>query len=220
MGRKTLPPPAAKKLYDRIGSLQETQSFYENPATDELLEHSRLGDATAIVEFGCGTGALAERMIRKRLPGHAIYQGVDVSSTMVGLASDRLRRWADRTKVSLSDGSPCVDAPDGTFDRFLSTYVFDLLSEEDMRALVAEAHRVLKPSGLACIASATRGESLASKLVMGAMDRVHSLDPRLVGGCRPVHLAPLFAAPDWNLVHRGVVSVFGITSEIVVAERR
>ena len=38
------------------------------------------------MEFGCGTGRLAERLLRDHLPDAATYVAVDSSSTMVSLA--------------------------------------------------------------------------------------------------------------------------------------
>ena len=43
------------------------------------------------------------------------------------------------------------------YDRFVSNYVFDLLSGEDIHALLKEAHRVLVPDGYLCASSLTEG---------------------------------------------------------------
>ena len=41
-----------------------------------------------------------------------------------------------------------VDLPDRSFDRFISTYVLDLLSEENIDSLLSEAYRILRTGGL------------------------------------------------------------------------
>ncbi|HJN04158.1 MAG TPA: class I SAM-dependent methyltransferase, partial [Alphaproteobacteria bacterium] len=44
-------------------------------------------------------------------------------------------------------GSVRLEAPDGAYDRFVSAYVLDLLSEDDITLLIGEARRVLGTEG-------------------------------------------------------------------------
>jgi SAM-dependent methyltransferase len=131
----TLSRSAARALYDRIGRWQDTQRFYEDRATADLIAHADLCNARAVFEFGAGTGRLAERLLRDHLPATARYHGIDISSTMVALARERQSPWATRTVVEQSDGSPRFGGPERQFDRFLSTYVLDLLSSQDIAAV-------------------------------------------------------------------------------------
>jgi ubiquinone/menaquinone biosynthesis C-methylase UbiE len=124
----TLSHAAARALYDRIGRWQDTQRFYEDYATADLIAHADLHQAQSVFEFGVGTGRIAERLLRDHLPATARYLGIDISATMVALARQRLAPWWNRARVEQSDGSPRIESPEGTFDRFVSTYVLDLLS--------------------------------------------------------------------------------------------
>ena len=47
-----LTPSEARAYYNRFGKKQDTQSFYENPATDDLVAHAGFGDTEKIFEFG------------------------------------------------------------------------------------------------------------------------------------------------------------------------
>ena len=212
----TLSHTAARALYDRIGRWQDTQRFYEDDATADLIARSDLRHAQSVFEFGSGTGRLAERLLRDHLPATARYQGIDISSSMVALARQRLAPWQSRAAVEQSDGSPHIQAPDKRFDRFVSTYVLDLLSVEDIVLVVQEAHRLLAPEGLLCLASATHGRTLLERLVMGVAGRLHALSPSLVGGCRAIDLRSFLEASHWRVVHRNLVSRWGIVSEVVV----
>jgi ubiquinone/menaquinone biosynthesis C-methylase UbiE len=58
-----LKPSEAKAFYDRFGKKQDDQSFYEDLATDDLIAHARLGEAEKVLEFGCGTGRFAYRIL-------------------------------------------------------------------------------------------------------------------------------------------------------------
>lgn len=55
--------------------------------------------------------------------------GVDVSTKMVDLASERLARFGDRATIELVNGEPPLPGETGRFDRFVALYVFDLLPE-------------------------------------------------------------------------------------------
>ncbi len=215
---RTLSREEARAFYDRFGAKQDLQ-FYENRAVEEPLARSAFEKATAVVELGCGTGRLAERLLREHLPLGATYHGFDVSATMVGLARARLGPWSDRARVEQTSGAPFLPRPNESCDRFLSTYVLDLLSEEDIRATLLEAGRLLVPGGLLCLAGLTIGEKGFSRAVCFLWSRVHALRPALVGGCRPIRLLE-FLGGEWRLLHRGAVSSFGVSSEVVVAEAR
>jgi ubiquinone/menaquinone biosynthesis C-methylase UbiE len=212
----TLSHAAARAVYDRIGGWQDTQRFYEDCAIDDLIAHADVHRARSVFEFGAGTGRIAERLLRDHLPATAHYLGIDISTTMVGLARQRLAGWQDRAEIRQSDGSPHIQAPDRTFDRFMSTYVLDLQSAEDISIVLDEAHRVLLPDGLLCLVSATHGQTPLERFVMALAGGLHSLSPSLVGGCRAVDLRS-FLESHWRIVHRNVVSRWGIPSEVVVA---
>jgi ubiquinone/menaquinone biosynthesis C-methylase UbiE len=135
---------------------------------------------------------------------------------MLELAQARVAPFAGRAEVQLTDGSPSLAVGDNTSDRFLSAYVLDLLSEKEIRAALREAQRLLVPGGLLCLASLTFGHTPVSRLVCRSWTAIHSLNPRLVGGCRPLELAA-FVGPEWRILHREVVCTVGICTEVLVA---
>ena len=87
----TLSHAAARALYDRIGRWQDTQRFYEDYATADVIAHADLRHARSVFEFGVGTGRIAERLLRDELPATARYRGIDISATMVALPTDSIR---------------------------------------------------------------------------------------------------------------------------------
>src|SRR5579859_4682314 len=86
----------AKVFYDRLGAKQDWQAFYEVPVTNNLIAHAALEQAQSVFEFGCGTGAFAERVLSHHLSPRVCYLAVDSSSTMVALARTRLARFGER----------------------------------------------------------------------------------------------------------------------------
>ncbi len=215
-----LSPREAACVYDRIGRLQDWQSLYEGPAIAELLRAGNFAKARSVYELGPGTGALAERLLSDYLPKDARYRGVDVSPKMVRLARERLHRWAERARIDLVDGSLPLPGPDGGYDRYLAAYVFDLLAPGYSVRVLEEARRLLGQAGLLCLVSLTPGRSGSSRLVSAGWRRLWQLDARIVGGCRPIDLAPLLIAAGWEIRHRSVVQAWSVSSEIVVASPR
>ncbi len=217
--RRMLSKEEIRSFYDRFGKKQDWQRFYEGPAVKDLLAHGAFESARAVLEFGCGTGALAERLLNRYLSKEATYLCLDVSSTMVSLTKKRLEKYGPRADVRLTDGSPKLPLPDSRFDRFISTYVLDLLAPDEIKMFVGEAYRVLAPRGLLCLISLTQGLTMLSRVVIWLWRRVFAFRPALVGGCRPVRLFDFLPAKRWQVLHHHMVAPFGIPSEVIVARK-
>jgi hypothetical protein len=78
--RTQFTPDDARRFYDRFGSRQDTQGFYENPALDDLVKYADFEHARSVLEFGCGTGFFARRLLETDLPVKAHYLGLDIKS--------------------------------------------------------------------------------------------------------------------------------------------
>lgn len=209
----------AKAFYDRFGKKQDTQRFYEDVATEALIRNGEFDRARNILEFGCGTGRFAEGLLERHLRASAEYVGIDISDTMVALAKKRLARFGSRAAVYLTDGSPHLDFGPATFDRFVSNYVLDLLTYEDIRLILQEAWRVLSEGGLLGLTSLTHGFTPVSRIVVRIWRAIHAVRPVLVGGCRPISLVELVPGPGWRIRYHDKFSNYGVPSEVLVAEK-
>jgi ubiquinone/menaquinone biosynthesis C-methylase UbiE len=215
---RTLDPQAVRRFYDRFGSKQDTQAFYENPGLELLVRQSAFSEARRVFELGCGTGRFADRLLTRELPPDARYQGVDLSSTMVGLTKQRLARFADRASVTLAEGDVRFAFPDACFDRVVATYVLDLLEEERIHAFLLESHRLLAHGGLLSTLALTHGSSVPSRFVSRVWSALSDLSPGLVGGCRPIAVADHLDGSLWRPLHRSVVVAWAVPSEVLVAQ--
>lgn len=209
----------ARRVYDRIGSRQDTQAFYEDRATEILVRHGAFGAARRVLEFGCGTGRFAFRLLDAELPETAHYKGFDLSPVMVSLARQRLAPFGARADVVLTEGSPPGAEPAASCDRFVSNFVLDLLAEDDIASVFREAHRIVEPGGLLCLCSLSTGSGFFSRFVARVWSRVHAARPALVGGCRPLELLTWTNAAQWRVRHHQKLTPFGVPSEVLVAER-
>jgi SAM-dependent methyltransferase len=216
-----LSAPQARRVYDRIGRFQDTQGFYECAPVARMIEIGDLARAGAVFELGCGTGDLARYLLAERLRSDATYLGTDISPKMASIAAGRLRPWADRARVLVLDpGDERLPGDDGAFDRFVATYVFDLLDDSDARRMLGEAARLLCPGGRLCLVGITPGRGGLSRLVMSGWGAIAVRVPHLVGGCRPIDASQLIDGQRVAPVANEVVMRWAVSSQIVIAERR
>lgn len=212
-----LSPHEAQRFYDRFGKKQDAQAFYEDAALEDLITHAKFETAQSVFEFGCGTGRFAARILKNALPASATYTGIDISQTMVLLAEQRLLLYKKRASVTKSSGDNHFQIAEHSVDRVVSTYVLDLLSDADIRNVLTEAHRVLKPDGKLCLVSLTNGVTVFSKLVSILWKMCFKIHSTLIGGCRPISLKSYFDQSSWSLEYHHIVIQYGISSEVVIA---
>lgn len=217
---QTISRDEARQFYDRFGAKQDRQGFYEDPALELLIKLGHFSAAEKVFEFGCGTGRLAARLLSDHLNASAHYVGVDISSTMVRLAKNRLAPFKGRFEVHLSNGEFEICNYGGPFDRVVSTYVLDLLNMTDIQECLAKAHGAMVTGGLFCHAGLTKGTGPVSIATSALWTVIHRIRPLLVGGCRPLELADLIPEDQWRLIHREVIISAAIPSEVVIAEAR
>jgi ubiquinone/menaquinone biosynthesis C-methylase UbiE len=210
----------ARAFYDRFGARQDTQAFYEDPATEALIAHAAFSEARVVFECGCGTGRFAAELLSKHLASAATYVGTELSSTMLELARERLEPYGERVRLEHAAGKLQFPVADQSVDRVVANYVLDLLSDADIRQVVAEARRILRPGGKLCLVSLTHGVSVTSRLVIALWSAAFRLKPSLVGGCRPIELVDYLDRDIWSIDHRQVVTPYGVSSEVLVAGRR
>lgn len=216
---RTLTADEARSFYDHFGHRMDWQAFYENPALAELMDHLELPDAKSVLEFGCGTGRLGEMMLKEHLPPDARYWGADISRTMVELARERIDPFGARAEVHQSDGSTRLRVESESVDRLVCTYLLDLLADEDISTFFEEAHRVLSHGGLMGLVSLTHGYTTSAQLLGDLWVALHRLNPKWVGGCRPVRLLDHLPEGGWRIRHHRVVTAYFISSEILVVRR-
>lgn len=218
--RSLLTRQQARTHYDKSGRWEDNRSFYGRPAISRLLEHGDFGTASTVVEFGCGAGGLAQRLMEEHLPIYANYAGYDLSETMVQLTRKRLIPFGSRVSVTRTDGRARVPLPPASCDRFVATYVLGLLPSPEIAKLLSQAWTVLRPGGLLCLTNVTNGNTLVSRMVIRVWKRLHEKDPALVGGCRPITITPFLGPASWKILYSTTVVARGVPSEVLVARPR
>lgn len=136
---------------------------------------------------------------------------------MVALSTRRLTRWAPRADVGLTDGHPPLAPTGRRFDRFVATYVLDLLPDDDIAAMVQDAHRLLGEGGLLCLACLTHGDHGIPAVVSHLWQRAAAVAPRLTGGCRPLDVDRFVTSATWEVLVNETVVTWGVSSQVVIA---
>lgn len=209
----------ARDFYDKLGPHEDLESSFQDRVFDRLVAEACFGSARSVFELGCGTGRFAKRLFEEELPGTARYVGVDVSGRMVGLAREKLEPWADRAEILQTSGELRFSFEAGSFDRFVSTYVLDLLPEEDIAGALDEAWRLLGADGLLCVISLSFGETPVSHAIARTWEAISGKFPAHLGGCRPIRLDGFLHPDRWRVEHDETVTVLAVPSDVVVARR-
>ncbi len=103
------------------------------------LDACPVSDGMAVLDVGCGTGTLLERIGRS---GCGLW-GIDASPAMLGHARRRLGPRAELHQGSAER----LPFPDGRFDVVSFTMVLHELTDTVRGAAVREASRVVRPGG-------------------------------------------------------------------------
>lgn len=98
----------------------------------------------AVIEVGCGIGTDAVQFAR----AGARYEGVDQSTTAVGLASERFKAEGLPGRFQIADATQLPFA-DASFDLAFSHGVLHHIPQT--RTAITELHRVLRPGGSAIV---------------------------------------------------------------------
>ncbi|EFV13510.1 class I SAM-dependent methyltransferase [Segniliparus rugosus] len=156
---------------------------------DEMIAELRARGAKRVLDVGCGTGILADR-IERELDGREVA-GVDLSEGMLA----RAKALSDKIDWRLS---PAEKLPfdDASFDAVITTTAFHFFNQP---AALREFHRVLRPGGFAAVSTISPRQPITPYLqeffaepVVGVPVPAPQADPGAVrgGGLRRRRAAP------------------------------
>jgi ubiquinone/menaquinone biosynthesis C-methylase UbiE len=132
--------------WSRVYDFPLVQLATYRPVHDAVLRALRAEPCARVLDIGCGTGRLAERLVAERVPS---VVGCDFSAGMLAQAAERLASAGSRVALARGDATRLPFA-DATFDAAVSTEAFHWFP--DQAAALRELRRVLRPGGRVLLA--------------------------------------------------------------------
>jgi ubiquinone/menaquinone biosynthesis C-methylase UbiE len=127
-----------RALFDGIAERYEaSRPGYPARVVDFITTTARLGPGAAVLEIGCGTGQLTERLAR---PGFRLT-AIDIGASMIAAARRRLAGSEVSFQVTSFED---LDAGDASFDLVISGAAFHWIDPE---AAFSKSARLLRPGG-------------------------------------------------------------------------
>lgn len=208
-----LAPEQAIAVYDRLASRYDllTRPF-ESRAHRRVLELAAPQGEQRVLEVAVGTGVAFVSLAAANRGGLTV--GLDASRPMLDRARRRASQAGTAPLLLLADARN-LPLPTETFSLLVNCYMLDLLSLEDVRAVLGEFWRVLRPGGRLVVA--TMGEG--NRLLVAAWNWLYRRSPALLGGCRPLHAAPLLSETGFEGVSTERIVHLGFGSEVVAARK-
>jgi ubiquinone/menaquinone biosynthesis C-methylase UbiE len=151
-----------RHLFDRFSRVYDSpplQRAVYRPAHDAVVDELRAAAPMWVLDAGCGTGILAERIGDDLGPARVV--GCDLSMGMLRRAAARRPRGAwlqgDALRLPLRDG---------VLDAVVTTQAFHFMP--DRAVALTEFRRVLRAGGLLVIAMVNPRTTVVSRLLSGA----------------------------------------------------
>jgi demethylmenaquinone methyltransferase/2-methoxy-6-polyprenyl-1,4-benzoquinol methylase len=185
-------------------------------AYDRLIVHIEENDR--VLDVGCGTGALTLRAAERG----ANVKGIDVNAEMIAVAKAKVGNVETSGRVELEEkGVAELDhEPSETYDVVMSGLCLSELSEDELRYVLQQALRVLKPGGLLLVADEVPPANMWLRWVHRLLRLPLTLAAYLISGetTRPLDSLPGRVEEAGFIVESMATAAFGSFMEVVATK--
>jgi len=137
-------------LYSCFYDLSLRNLFPYRQLLDDLNTALAVNDGEALLDAGCGSGAVIEKVVRENTGKTISITGVDSSRGMIRRARRRCRDFPDVILLA-ADLNTDLGFPDDCFDKVVCSNVLYALKNPE--GVLSEFYRVLRPGGTLVIAN-------------------------------------------------------------------
>jgi ubiquinone/menaquinone biosynthesis C-methylase UbiE len=183
----------------------------ESKAKERALQLAALSGREKALEVGVGTGLLFVNLVKALPQGHAL--GVDRTEAMLAQARARMGAGEGANFRLVQGDARSLPVESASVDVSFCCYLLDLLSEEDIVAVLREMKRVTKAGGKIILANMTH----AKNPLHSGYSLLGRISPKLFGGCRPINTTPFLERAGLKLQHQEYLTQSGFPSEVTVA---
>ena len=194
--------------YDRPG----LQLFTYRPIHDAVLARIDGLEPSMVVDLGCGTGQLTQRLIRGFPDANIV--GVDLSDGMLTEAAVRLRQVGGDDQPLVRADALQLPFAASSIDLVVCTESFHWYP--DQTAALAELARVLNPGGRLLIASIATVTGAGDRLLRGAT----SAGGRTIRALPPHRMRKLLARSGFEVISQHRVPRLGLIAWPVLTDAR
>lgn len=180
------------------------------------LQRARIGSEDRVLEVAIGPATSFDETCRLT---SVTAVGIDLSWKMLRAAGRKLRKREVRNAVLIQADARFLPFGSDSFEVVVSSHLLELLPSEEIRRVMGEFYRVLKPGGRLVLANMSKQEDWGRSL----WERAYALLPPaltayLLGTCRPVFATVTVKEHGFTKARREYFAG-ALQSEIVVAEK-
>ena len=203
-----------RSLYDRLSRSYDVWGrLAESKARARAIDLASIQDGESLLEVAVGTGLAFIELAGRNRKGSNV--GIDLSPGMLAKAQARMRDLGHEN-YSLAIGSAfALDVESESVDLLVNNYMFDLIPFADMDRILAEFHRVLKPTGRLILVNMAENDGMGARIYSW----IYRLSPKAIGGCRGVSLSGQLETSGFHVVTREIHRQFLFPSEVIYARR-
>lgn len=205
----------ARRVYDRISRVYGWMTgAFERKHGQRALEMLAVRDGETVLEIGTGPGYCLRQMAGL-VGDQGSCCGVDISTGMLEVTGDRLRRsgLGDRAGLFCADAAR-LPFRDNSFDAILMAFTLELFDTPEIPQVLQEVMRSLRPGGRIGVVSLSKEgrASAATRLYEWA----HRKWPRYAD-CRPIYVEMCLKGGGFAVSEKKKASLAGLLVETVLA---
>ncbi|MBS3066908.1 class I SAM-dependent methyltransferase [Candidatus Pacearchaeota archaeon] len=150
--RKTSSEKDIEKAYSRLSYVYGGfENFFEGKLRNRSLDLFNVKSGDKVLEIGFGTGYNLVELAKIAGDKGMVY-GVDLTQEMINISKKRLDKNNLEKRAKLTKGNAKkLPFKNNLFDKVYISNVLEILSEKDIKRVLNEIKRVLKPKGKICV---------------------------------------------------------------------